>query len=147
MLLNSVDGSGNTSYTINRKFYVMGQFSQFIRPSCQLVSVGDANSLAAYTASNRTLVIVAVNDTTNGFSVNYDLSSFVSLPAQTARHRTSPTENLFATFAQLLFGEIPGVLVFVGGPLFCRGALRRGRLVVCLGQGDVVIRRRFTERG
>lgn len=94
MLLNSLDGSGNTNYTINRKFYVMGQFSQFIRPGCQLVGVGDTNSLAAYTASNRTLVIVAINDTTNGFRVNYDLSGFVSLPAQAARHRTSPTENL-----------------------------------------------------
>jgi O-glycosyl hydrolase len=105
MLLNPLDGSGNSSYTVNRKFYVMGQFSQFIRPGCQLVSVGDTNSLAAYTASNRTLVIVALNDTTNSYSVNYDLSSFVSLPSQAARHRTSPTENLLAIPALGLAGQ------------------------------------------
>lgn len=105
MLLNPLDDRGNTGYTINRKFYVMGQFSQFIRPGCQLVNVGDTNSLAAYSASNRTLVIVAINDTTNGFSVDYDLSGFSSLPSQAARHRTSPTENLASLPALGLTGH------------------------------------------
>ena len=93
-LYNPLDGSGNTTYTINKKFYVMGQFSEFIRPGSRLLSVNDANSLAAYNPTNQTLTIVAVNDSTNTLTVAYDLSRFSSLPGSYLRYRTSPTENL-----------------------------------------------------
>ncbi len=105
LLANRLDESGDVNYTIHRKFYVLGQFSQFIRPGCQLVSVNDANTLAAYTPGNRKLVLVALNDTASAFSVNYDLGGFGSLPAQAARHRTSPTENLAALPALELEGQ------------------------------------------
>jgi hypothetical protein len=92
-LYNALDGSGNTSYTVNKKFYVLGQFSQFIRPGCQIINVGDTNSLAAYNPTNHTLTIVTVNETTNSFTVTYDLSAFGTLPGQAGRTRTSPSEN------------------------------------------------------
>jgi hypothetical protein len=92
-IYNVLDGSGNTSYSINKKFYVLGQFSQFIRPGCQIINVGDTNSLAAYNPTNHTLTIVSVNETTNNFTITYDLSGFSALPAQASRTRTSPTEN------------------------------------------------------
>lgn len=92
-IYNPLDGSGNSSYTINKKFYVLGQFSQFIRPGCEIVNVGDTNSLAAYNPTNHTLIIVAVNETTNSFTVTYNLSGFSSLAAQAARTRTSQFEN------------------------------------------------------
>jgi len=104
-LRNALDGSGNTAYVINKKFYVMGQFSQFIRPGCRMLSVGDNNSLAAYNPTNRSLVVVAVNDTTNTLAVTYDLVGFSSLPAWAARYRTSPTENLAALPALSLAGK------------------------------------------
>jgi O-glycosyl hydrolase len=100
LLYNPLSASGGTSYTINRKFYVMGQFSQFIRPGCQLIGVGDNNSVAAYTPSNHTLVIVSVNDTTNAFNAVFDLAAFSTLPAAATRTRTSSTENL-ASLANL----------------------------------------------
>jgi O-glycosyl hydrolase len=83
-----------TSYTIQESFYVIGQFSEFIRPGCRILSVGDTNSLAAYHPTNSTLVIVTVNDTTNAFNVTYDLSAFLTLPAQVSASRTSASENM-----------------------------------------------------
>jgi hypothetical protein len=83
-----------TNYTIQETFYVLGQFSQFIRPGCQILSVGDTNSLAAYNPTNSTLVIVALNDSTNSFNVTYDLSAFGGLPSQVSLTRTSGSENM-----------------------------------------------------
>lgn len=93
-LYNPLDGSGNSTATINRKFYVMGQFSEFIRPGNEIVGVDDNNSLVAYDTTNKVLTIVAVNDTTNSFLVHYNLSGMSSLPLQARVVRTSPTENL-----------------------------------------------------
>jgi O-glycosyl hydrolase len=92
-LVASTNSNFTTAYTINENFYVLGQFSQFIRPGYQILSVGDANSLAAYNPTNSTLVIVAVNDSTNAFNVTYDLSAFSSLPAQASAYRTSSSER------------------------------------------------------
>jgi O-glycosyl hydrolase len=83
-----------TTCTVNESFYVLGQFSQFIRPGCQILKVEDTNSLAAYHPTKSTLVIVAVNDSTNNASVTYDLSSFGGLPSRVAVCRTSATENI-----------------------------------------------------
>jgi O-glycosyl hydrolase len=105
MLSNPEDGSGNTGFTINRKFYVMGQFSQFIRPGCRIINVGDTNSLAAYNPTNHTLTIVTVNETTNSFNVTYDLGAFTNLPPQAARYRTSPSETLLALSPLSLSGR------------------------------------------
>lgn len=94
MIYNPLDGSGNTAYRLNRKFHVMRQFTEFIRPGARILGVGDSNSLAAYDATNHTLTIVTVNDTTNTFTVTYDLAGFQTLPPQAARYRTSPNENV-----------------------------------------------------
>jgi len=96
-LYNPLDGGGNTSYVINRKFYVMGQFSQFIRPGFQIVDVNDNNSLAGYDPTNRILVIVAINeDAGSSLEVTYNLSAFDTLPAGVLAVRTSPSENQVA---------------------------------------------------
>ncbi len=100
-LYNPLDSSGTTAYTINKKFYVMAQFSQFIRPGCQILNVGDTNSLAAYHPTNHTLVIVAVNDGSNSFNTTYDLALYPTLPASASAVRTSTTENL-ASVAPLI---------------------------------------------
>jgi hypothetical protein len=90
----STSSGYTTSYTIHESFYVVGQFSQFIRPGCQIFNVGDANSLAAYNPTNSTLVIVTVNDSTNSFNVTYDLSAFGQLPSQVSLSRTSTSEHI-----------------------------------------------------
>ena len=47
---------------INRKFYVFGQFTRYIRPGCQLIGIDDPYSSAAYDRSSRRLVVVKVTD-------------------------------------------------------------------------------------
>jgi len=94
MLRNALNGGGNTSYVINKKFYVMGQFSEFSRPGFQIINIGDNNSLAAYNPASHALVIVTVNNSTNSYNLACDLSAFSGLPACVTRYRTSPGENL-----------------------------------------------------
>ena len=83
-----------TNYIINEKFYVMGQFSEFIRPGCQIISVNDTNTLAAYNSTGHTLTLVMVNTDTTGFSVTYNLSAFASVPPMASAYQTSSEENL-----------------------------------------------------
>ena len=91
-----LDSTDDTTYTIHKKFYVMGQFSEYIRPGCQILKVDDGNSLAAYDPTNHSLVIVAVNTTTNDLRVDYNLSTFAKTPETVSAVRTSPVENLAA---------------------------------------------------
>jgi len=93
MLYNPEDGSGNDTYTFNEKFYIMWQFSHFIRPGCQIITVGDTNSLAAYDPTNHNLMIVAQNDPVSGLFVTYTLGAFSSTGSQVACWRTSDYES------------------------------------------------------
>jgi galactan endo-1,6-beta-galactosidase len=61
---------------VNRKFFVYGQFTRYIRPGYHLVSIEDPNSLAAYDPSSHRLVIVTVTGSAEK-SVSFDLSRFV----------------------------------------------------------------------
>jgi O-glycosyl hydrolase len=85
-----------TSYTINEKFYAMGQFSEFIRPGCKIISVNDNNTLAAYNPTNSTLVLVTVNTNSSNFNVTYNLSNFGSLPWRISVSQTASGENMAA---------------------------------------------------
>lgn len=95
-LTTNSSGGFTTNYTINQKFYMMGQFSEYIRPGCKIISVNDTNTLAAYTPSNSTLVLVTVNTNTNSFNVTYDVSAFGSVPWQVAVTQTATGENMAA---------------------------------------------------
>jgi O-glycosyl hydrolase len=83
----------NTQYTVNEKYYVMANYSRFIRPGYQFLAIDDANSLAAYDASSGTLVIVTTNSGTSDNNITYDLSGFTSTGTVTP-YRTSDSENL-----------------------------------------------------
>ena len=93
-LTTNSSGGFTTSYTINQKFYVLGQFSQFIRPGCEIISAGDTNTLAAYDPGNKNLTLVILNTGTTGFNVTYDLRAFSSVPASTAVYQTASGETL-----------------------------------------------------
>lgn len=102
-LTTNSTGGFTTNYTINEKLYVMGQFSEFVRPGCKIISVNDTNTLAAYTASNSTLVLVAINTNTTSYNVTYNLSAFGAVPwQQVAVMQTDASENM-ATNAPLQF--------------------------------------------
>jgi galactan endo-1,6-beta-galactosidase len=45
---------------VNRKFYVYGQFTRYLRPGYQLIGIDETHSIAAYDHGSRKLVIVKV---------------------------------------------------------------------------------------
>ena len=100
-LLSTTNSKYTDSYTINEKFYTMGQFSEYIRPGCNFVSVGDTNTLAAWNPTNSTLVLVVVNNNTSTLSVTYNLTDFTSNFRQVAATQTAPGENM-ATLSSLI---------------------------------------------
>jgi O-glycosyl hydrolase len=95
-LTNNSAGGFATNYTINEKFYVMGQFSKFIRPGCEIVGVNDTNTLAAYNSTNQTLVLVCVNNRGHRFKATYNLNAFAATPARAAVFQTTRREHLAA---------------------------------------------------
>ncbi len=91
---NNLRGPDAYAYTLNEKYWVMANYSRFLRPGCRFIDVGDDNSLAAYDAKTRTLVIVATNSGKADAPLTYDLSHFRRLPNTAAAYRTSATETL-----------------------------------------------------
>ncbi|MFB7668270.1 glycoside hydrolase [Kitasatospora sp. NPDC056138] len=70
-----VQNNNGTLGAVNPKYFVLAQFMRHIRPGMQIIDSGDANSVAAYDATNHKLVIVATNYGT-GQWINFDLSRF-----------------------------------------------------------------------
>ena len=81
-------------YTINEKYYVMGNYSKFVRPGYKIISIGNNQSLAAYSEANQQLVIVSTNNTYTAQDLTFDLSLFNSVGNLATPYRTSATENL-----------------------------------------------------
>lgn len=81
------------AYTINKKFYVMGQYSKYVRPGYRMMAISDPNSLAAYDVRSKTLVIVTTNSGDAARPVTYDLSGFARLGPSVTVVRTSSTED------------------------------------------------------
>jgi hypothetical protein len=73
---------------VNRKFFVFGQFTRFIRQGYQIIEINDANSLAAYDPASHRLVIITVAGDSDG-SLRYDLSKFRSAAANVQRVATT----------------------------------------------------------
>ena len=105
-LLSPTNSNYTTNYTINEKFYVMGQFSEFIRPGCGIVSANDTNTLAAWNPTNSTLVLATVNTTTSTLYLAYNLSDFGSVSWQPVSvYQTASGENLASLSALTVSNE------------------------------------------
>ena len=63
---------------VNRKFFVMGQFTRYIRPGYHLIQVADPNSIAAYDPSSHRLVIIKVTGDA-AEPIKFDLSNVSSV--------------------------------------------------------------------
>lgn len=94
LLVNRLNDPTHYAYTVNEKYYVLANYTKFIRPGDTFIDIADAQSLAAYNAKSGKLVIVSTNDTDASTNVIYDLSRFRRLPASLRAYRTSATENL-----------------------------------------------------
>jgi galactan endo-1,6-beta-galactosidase len=73
--LIQADGNDGWLGPVNPKYFVLAQFTRHIRPGMRIIDGGEANTVAAYDASARKLVIVTTNFG-NGQWINFDLSAF-----------------------------------------------------------------------
>lgn len=93
MLSSPEDSFTNTAYVTNKKYYVMGQYSRYVRPGCLLLSVADPNTLAALDTKKKTLTLVVTNSGDGDAPLSLDLSRFTQLGKRAAVVRTSATEE------------------------------------------------------
>ncbi|MEU9381545.1 beta-1,6-galactanase [Streptomyces sp. NPDC048279] len=68
---------------VTTKYYVMAQFSRHIRPGMKILDTGVSNAVAAYDASAKRLVIVALNTATAAQTLTFDLSGFTTVTGGT----------------------------------------------------------------
>jgi galactan endo-1,6-beta-galactosidase len=73
------DGSTLQAGAIERKYYVLAQFSRHIRPGMKILDTGVSNAVAAYDSSAKRLVIVALNTSTSAQTLTFDLSRFTTV--------------------------------------------------------------------
>ena len=92
-VLNGLDGSANYNYTYNEKYYVMANFSRFIRPGYQMIGMSDSYSLAAYDGLG-TVAIVTLNSGSPTQTITYSLQNFGAGPWTVTPHQTSSSQNL-----------------------------------------------------
>lgn len=69
------DENNGTLGVVNPKYWVFAQYSRHIRPGMRIIDPRDGNTVAAYDAAARRLVLVTVNYDT-GQWIDYDLSRF-----------------------------------------------------------------------
>ena len=104
-LRNPQDAEDDPAYTVNKKYYVMAQYSRFLRPGYRIIAVSDLNSVAAWDAKTGTVVVVTRNGGDTDTKVSYDLSRFTRLGASVTAYRTSPTEDLVKLTPTVLKGK------------------------------------------
>lgn len=93
LLDNPETDSTTTAYKINEKYYVLGQYSKFIRPGAVIIDNDDAQSLTAWDNKARKLVIVTTNDSDASVRVSYNLTKFSGVAIATA-YQTTASECL-----------------------------------------------------
>lgn len=91
----------------NKKYYVMGNYSKFIRPGYQIINTNNDNTLAAIDKKTNQLVIVYTNHTQTEQNVEFDLSGFnyISEYSVAKTYVTSATDNLAAKDTIDITGE------------------------------------------
>jgi galactan endo-1,6-beta-galactosidase len=75
--LITADNDAKTTGAPSQKYFVLAQFTRHIRAGMRMLDGGSANTVSAYDASARKLVIVAVNWDAAQI-LNFDLSKFTT---------------------------------------------------------------------
>jgi len=94
LLTNSMDGPAASAPEIGKKYWVMANYSRFIRPGSVFIDIEDEHSVAALDATGHTLVIVTTNREDQDQNISYDLSHFDTSHASITAYRTSSAEDL-----------------------------------------------------
>ena len=105
MLTNPEKDETTTAYGINEKYYVMGQYSRFIRPGAVLIANDDPNTLTAADPRTKSLVLVVTNSSDTVRLATYDLSRAMRLGTVATGTRTSATQTWATLPAVRLTGK------------------------------------------
>jgi len=88
------DSSNFALEAINPKYWVLAQYTRHIRPGMLILdSGGDDNSVVAYDAGARKLVIVGINTGSSASTVTYDLSRFEQASGPVTRWSTNTADG------------------------------------------------------
>jgi O-glycosyl hydrolase len=94
LLENGLQGPTATSYVLGEKYYILGQFSRYVRPGDYLLQVdGDINTLATYRPGDDSLTFVTLNPGKDTAQLTYDLTKCGRLPKKIEATRTSDRER------------------------------------------------------
>lgn len=93
LLTNPEKDETTTAYGVNGKYYVMGQYSRFIRPGNLILANDDPRILTAYDPHTKSLVLVATNSDDTPRQMTCDLTRFARLGALAVGTRTSAAEK------------------------------------------------------
>ena len=96
LLTNDLEGASvaPSAPTRGEKYWVLANYSRFIRPGAVFIDADDKHSLAALDAAGHTLTIVTTNWDNHDETSSYDLSRFDISHATVTAYRTSPTDEL-----------------------------------------------------
>jgi O-glycosyl hydrolase len=104
---NDNEGLLRTNGTDTKRHYTLGNYSKFVRPGYVMVSVtgnSDANLLlSAFTATDGTVVVVAINNGTLEATVPIAIAGGTA-PASCTPYVTSSSDNLAAKTAVTVTG-------------------------------------------
>ena len=78
----------NEEIILTMKYYCFGQFTRYIKQGSTILATGD-NTIGAYNADTKELVLVAVNDEAAEKEITFDLSAFSQLSNEAEAVRTS----------------------------------------------------------
>jgi O-glycosyl hydrolase len=91
-----LSAGSNQQVTYPARFWVMGNYSKYVRPGATVIGDTDTNTLATYDPGRSTLTLVTTNPSSSAESYSYDLSGFGATGASATPYQTTATEQLAA---------------------------------------------------
>ena len=86
------NGDTGQAGAVEPKLYVLAQFTRHVRPGMRILGASTDNTVAAYDAGARRLVLAAVNAGA-AQTITFDLSRFTTVPASTATRWTTSSSD------------------------------------------------------
>jgi hypothetical protein len=89
-----LSAGSNQQVSYPARFWVMGNYSKFVRPGATVIGDSDPGTLAAYDAGDDTLTLVTTNATSSAQDYSYDLSGFGAVSGSATPYQTTASEQL-----------------------------------------------------
>ena len=107
MLVTPLNSGGPYPIHYNEKYYVMANYSKFIRPGDYIVKIGGDQSLAAYNPSNHRLVVVTTNKSSNTKHKKFHIRTSDSINKKIRLYQTTKNHSLHLETKQLNNHDLP----------------------------------------